>query len=135
MPTKMQRPPGEDEGIAGGGADPRRSSFARAFAEALHDSGISQSELSTRSGVAQPTLSQWKNGHITPETPDTVFAVERALGTAPGFLSRHLGYLPIEAVPADWRAGLARDPNVDDTIRRAILAIIEKFEEAGDEGA
>jgi transcriptional regulator with XRE-family HTH domain len=59
-------------------------------------SGLSRSELAVELGVTEAAVSYWIAGHRLPE-PDTVFAIERVLQTPPGHLSRHLGYLPVEA--------------------------------------
>lgn len=47
-------------------------------------------------GVSVRTIQSWVRGERV-TTPSQVFALERAVGCAPGSLSRHLGYLPVPA--------------------------------------
>ena len=48
------------------------------------------------SGVSPQLVSDWKRGRRRPSA-DQVFALERALGAEPGSLSRHLGFVPVDA--------------------------------------
>lgn len=75
--------------------------FTRALVRALDESGLNQTEVARATGgaVSQGTISGWRKGNAHPQ-PDSVFAVERALGLAPGQLSRHLGYVPTHTLPA-----------------------------------
>lgn len=136
MPTETDQTVSEDKDDAGG-RDPRRDAFARAFTEALRDSGLSQTELAAKTGLAQATISEWKTGEAAPRTPDITFALERALKVPPGHLSQHLGYVPAEILEDNWLAGLLGDPQVDHRLRRVLLAFIREFGghgEAGREG-
>lgn len=87
--------------------------FGRALDEALTIRGLTQTEVATRLGTTQSTVSAWKRGQCEPDM-DTVFALEELLGLRPGHLSRHLGYLPVTVEIAL--------PTVEDTISRSDLA-------------
>jgi len=65
--------------------------------------------------MTQSAVWQWEEGKVSPR-PETVAALEQALGLQPGALAQRLGYLPagggdtvtasvIEAIEADPRLG------------------------------
>lgn len=104
-------------------ADERRAAFADALIEALNVRRKTQQALGEALGVKQPTVSGWIRREAEP-TPETVFAIERALELPPGHLSRHLGYLPPEAVkapPATFEAVVTGDPLLEDYVKRALI--------------
>ncbi len=100
--------------------------FGEALRRALAAAGTSQRDLATELGLSsQSVVSQWISGTHEP-SPSRVFAVEEALHLAPGTLSRLLGYLPLEAVPAlDVPAAVAADPALSAQNRAAVLAVYE----------
>lgn len=70
--------------------------------------------------ISQSVVSEWVNGSRTPD-PQTVFALEVALGQQPGSLSRLLGYLPADAVAATTvEEAIDADPALDARARRAL---------------
>lgn len=73
------------------------SEFGRALKQELRANRRTQSWLADQVGVSGAAVSQWVRGTTEP-TRDMVFSAERALGLAPGTLSRSLGYLPTDAV-------------------------------------
>lgn len=68
--------------------------FSCALGALLRDA--TQAAVAARVGVSPQLVSDWKRGRRRP-APGQVFALERALGAAPGELSRHLGFVPIDA--------------------------------------
>jgi transcriptional regulator with XRE-family HTH domain len=74
----------------------RRGMFRTAIGDALAVVDVSRGEVAQSLGVTEAAVSYWLAGQRVPD-PDTVFALERRLGCAPGELSRHLGYVPAEA--------------------------------------
>lgn len=108
----------------------RRARFGEALAAALGVRSITQRDLGARlGGVTQSSISAWRSGHAEP-LPDTVFAAERVLGLRPGTLSRHLGYVPNEALdkpPSSFDQVVAEDPLLDVVQKRALLAVYREF--------
>lgn len=84
-------------------------------------------DVARRSGVAQSTISTWTTGGGASASPVTVFAVERALGVPPGHLSRHLGFMPVEACDeptVDTAYAIQNDPAIrDDVDRKGLLML------------
>src|SRR5688500_13111052 len=80
-----------------------RALFGRAVSEELGTTPRKElaAQVAKLSGesVSESAVSQWITGTNEP-TRRKVFAIEKALGVQPGTLSRHLGYLPVDAVPA-----------------------------------
>lgn len=106
----------------------RWRAFGRALSDALAQSRKTQTAVAKAIGVSTSTLSDWKLGKSEPERPAVTFALERELGVDPGHLSRHLGYVPAEAAARSWRNALVHDPEIDDRIREALLAVIRALE-------
>ncbi len=76
-----------------------RQAFGTAVAGALAVRDLTQRALADALGVKQPTVSAWLSGESEPASA-VVFELERVLELPPGHLSRHLGYLPPDAVGA-----------------------------------
>lgn len=93
---------------------------------------ISQTELAAEVGrdlgrkpLSQPWVSEIRRG-IKEPTVDVAFAIERVLGAKPGQLSRHLGYLPLDAKASTTvRSAIEADPMLDERGRRSLLAAYE----------
>lgn len=62
--------------------------------------------------VTGSAIGAWERGENAP-TRDKVFALEQALGCSPGWLSRHLGYLPPSDGDSDERSITPQDPQVE----------------------
>jgi transcriptional regulator with XRE-family HTH domain len=73
-----------------------RHQFGGLLALALKALGMKQEDLARALGTTQSSVSGWINGKYEPAAT-TVFTIERRLGLEPGYLSRPLGYLPLEA--------------------------------------
>lgn len=94
--------------------------------------GMTQSDLSEalNGRVAQSTISEWKRGQSEPSTPAVTFEVELALGVAPGYLSKHLGYIPPLSV-GQLEAALLLVDDVDENWRQALLALAREIKRQG----
>jgi transcriptional regulator with XRE-family HTH domain len=103
--------------------------FTEALIAALDRSGLNQSEVARRTDglVSQGTISTWRTGNAKPQ-PDGVFAVERALGLPGGSLSKHLGYLPVDAdtQAVDVISAIEADPVLDDMQRDMLIGLYER---------
>lgn len=102
----------------------RRRAFGTALAEAMSVRQMTQQELAELLGVTQSAVSAWRTAEAEPG-PAIVFACERAIGTGPGMLSRHLGYYPPEALKGATSVEEAakRDELLDDAGKRAVIAV------------
>jgi transcriptional regulator with XRE-family HTH domain len=105
----------------------------RAFASAVSAQidGMSRADLAShvalKSGesVSEAAISQWTTGKNEP-TRRKVFALESVLGVPPGSLSRHLGYLPTDAVPAvSPEEAIAADTSLLSDTRAMLIAALE----------
>lgn len=102
----------------------RLKAFGEALQGAMRSAGINQRDLAEMIGnTSQGGVSGWVTGKSAPDTPDDVFAIERALEVVPGSLSRHLGFLPPDAVrvAAAFEEVVADDPQLDDEDRSFLL--------------
>lgn len=108
-------------------ADQRHLTFGRQLAAARAAARVTQEDLAARLGVKQSTVSGWENGVNSPEEIETTFQIERLLGVNPGELSRHLGYLPVEAVQiaGSFEDAITGDPLLDDADRSALRNVYE----------
>lgn len=97
--------------------------FGRALREARTVKGVTQDDLAEALGLKQPTVAAWEQGISAPNTVAITFAVERALRARPGSLSRHLGYLPPEAVKsvATVESSILEDPALSPAEREMLL--------------
>lgn len=89
--------------------------FGEELEEALRSRGMSHAMLASTLGVAKSTVFTWRSG-LSEAPYDLVFEMEQELQLPPGYLSHHLGYLPVESdyVPVQvGRRGPVRDPLAD----------------------
>lgn len=87
-------------------------------------------EITGRKRPDPTTVTKWIKGEYGPPDPDVVFAVEEALGQAPGSMSQVLGYLPVAHDgdhPGGVVAALDRDPRLTVMGRRVVLKVYEEF--------
>jgi transcriptional regulator with XRE-family HTH domain len=95
---------------------PMRLAFIDALFAIMKQKGISQRQVATDLGWSTHTrFTKWGHGISEPE-PDEVFEIERYLLVHPGTLSRHLGYLPLEAEKASRPTGFEAIVQADDMI-------------------
>ena len=105
------------------------AAFGRALGDVMERRGISQTELAAEVGrhmgrkpLSQPWVSEIRRGIKTPP-PEVAIAMERVLRVRPGQLTRHLGFLPLEAV--DSRTvldAIEDDPRLDERAKRSLAA-------------
>lgn len=62
--------------------------------------GVDVAGLAAVLGVGERTIRSWARAERS-TSPDVVFALEDRLAAAPGTLSRHLGYLPLDRDEAE----------------------------------
>jgi transcriptional regulator with XRE-family HTH domain len=108
-------------------AEERRRAFGDALREAMSVQKMRQDDLASILGVRQPTVSGWINAISPPDSSEIVFAIEKALKLRPGALSRHLGFLPVEAVKTSTsvRAAVMDDPALSADEKSMLLAAYE----------
>jgi transcriptional regulator with XRE-family HTH domain len=101
----------------------RRLAFGQALRVAMEQAGVSQTELAKHVGLTQAGVSEWVLGNSEPKDREITYEIERFLGVPPGFLSRHLNYLPASlAVAGSVEKAIAEDPQLSDEMKRALLA-------------
>jgi transcriptional regulator with XRE-family HTH domain len=106
----------------------RRKAFATSLANAMSVRGVVQRQFATDMGVSQGSVSGWVGGEYEP-LPDVVFAIESKLDLPPGHLSRHLGYVPLDAaVPSiTLEEAVLADPDLDNRFKKALLASLHAY--------
>lgn len=106
------------------GDQPRGVVFGQALDKALTVRGLKQVDVAAALDTTQSTVSAWKRGQCLPDM-DTVFGIERLLELRPGHLSRHLGYLPLEAETArpTVEDAIAQSTEVDEAGAKATLIV------------
>jgi len=92
---------------------------------------MKQEDLARSLGTTQSSVSGWINGKYEPAA-GTVFTIERSLGMDPGFLSRPLGYLPVEpaARPVSVEAAIAESQNLDEEDKAALASVYRALSKA-----
>lgn len=105
-----------------------RRRFGAALEQALTLRRRSQKEVGDALGTTQSSVSAWKAGESEPSYA-TVFGLERYLRLPPGFLSRHLGYVPVEAIDQAVTVEdlIMSDPLLDEAGKRAVLAVYREL--------
>lgn len=86
--------------------------------------GIEVAKIERRTDpFTQAAVSGWL-AKLENVQPDRMFAIEKALGRMPGSLSRHLGYVPADAVPAlSVPAAIDADVSLDAIARGYLLDV------------
>jgi transcriptional regulator with XRE-family HTH domain len=117
--TEVSQPAGARDGEG-------RLRFGRLLANALKARGMKQEDLAGSLGTTQSSVSGWINGKYEPAA-ETVFAIERTLAMDPGFLSRPLGYLPLEAVSGTVgvEAAITHSPLLADDEKVVLVSLYE----------
>lgn len=94
--------------------------FAAALRSALDAWPGRDHEAAKAAGISPERLSQYATGRHEPPRA-TVFAIERVLKLKPGGLSRHLGYLPIDARSIRSLEDIVdAEPGVPDFVKRTV---------------
>jgi transcriptional regulator with XRE-family HTH domain len=117
-------------GEVDGGA---RRRFGRLLADALKIRRLKQEDLAARLGTTQSSVSGWINGKYEPAA-ETIFAIERALDLEPGYLSRPLGYLPLEAAtrPMSVEVAITESAVLGDEEKAALIGMYQVLVNRGD---
>lgn len=115
--------------------DDAREAFRTTIGHRLRELGGAQTWLGEELGahlgtkaVSQSAVSAWIQGTSTPE-PAVVFGLEHVLGLRPGQLSRHLGYLPVDAKPpvGGVEQAIRDDATLPTAARKALLAAVREL--------
>ena len=104
---------------------PELQAFASALFDALRAKEITQGQLAAELDTSQSMISTWING-IYEMPRDLLFQTEKLLAVPPGYLSRHLGYRPLDESaerPASAQEAILLDPLLDDAGRHTLLAL------------
>lgn len=112
--TKQGKPPKNPRGLA---------AFSAALSDSLAVRGVTKAELAERIGKSPSAVVNWTLGRDMP-SPDTVFAIEDALGLAGGHLSRLLGFCPCdESAPSTVEEAVMADPKLPSEQKRLLVGI------------
>lgn len=103
-----------------------RVRFGALLARALKVRTMKQEDLAVLLGTTQSSISGWINGKYEPAAA-TVFTIERTLNMEPGYLSRVLGYLPVQAEsrPVRVDAVIAESSLLDDEDKAVLISLFE----------
>lgn len=85
---------------------------------AAYAARLTQTELASRLGVAQNTISRWSTGEVEPRLDD-IAAIEDACGLARGHILRAAGFVATGEQPED---ALAADHRLDAARRELLVA-------------
>ena len=114
-------------------SEQQRRAFGAAVEAAMYAARISSfADLSRRLaevGVErhEQTVGQWCKGLAEPRRSE-VFAIERVCEVEPGTLSRHLGYVPVDADPTVTLDQLiAADPDLTEQDRHLVLGVLRSI--------
>lgn len=99
----------------------QRRAFGLALRNTMEVRGLAQRALGEMLGLSQPAVSAWLCGTAEPSA-GAVFLMEEKLGTAPGTLSRILGYLPTTAVKSV--AGVEVAVMADEQLSSEVKAVL-----------
>jgi transcriptional regulator with XRE-family HTH domain len=97
---------------------------------------MKQEDLAGMLGTTQSSVSGWINGKYEPAA-ETVFTIERSLDMDPGYLSRPLGYLPVEAVSGTIgvEAAITHSPLLADEEKVVLVSLYELLAAKREDGA
>lgn len=95
---------------------------------AREDAGLTLEEVGDKVGTTAQAVAHYEHPGRRKLEPAKVFALERAIGTRPGELSRFLGYMPVDAesIPdCSVTDAIAADPSLTPEARRALRAVYQ----------
>lgn len=98
--------------------------FAAALRQALGTHAMSHAELARRINRSPSAISNYTIGRDAPG-PETVFAIEQALGLAGGYLSRLLGFCPCESGhdPPGFEEAVLADPALPVEHKKTLIGL------------
>ena len=113
----------------------QRIAFGAALKDACERAGFGSSvklaKALTDAGrpFDQTLCAGWMRGSSEPRR-DVVVLLEQLTGTPPGGLSRHLGWLPLDAATfPDAEMAILADPGLDPTEAKALVAALRTFKQ------
>ena len=95
-----------------------RKAFGSALVDAIRSAGLTVPKLAELVGVSDDAVRKWTYGN-PPTDPQRVFTIERHVEVSPGELSRHLGYLPVDA-GVSVLAAIDADPRLPEVAKRLL---------------
>lgn len=107
-------------------------SFGRALTAALEAKGLTSGALLSLTTASSPesrrrVVTKWMRGEVEPSRPK-VLALEVTLGLDPGTLSRHLGWVPVDAQGLPTvEASILADGELTPTQKNILLAALQDF--------
>jgi hypothetical protein len=116
-------------------SEEQRIAFGAALLEACERSGFGSSvKLAAKldeagSPYSQTLCSAWIRGASEPRR-DVIMLIEELTGTPPGGLSRHLGWLPLNAGNfPDAETAILADPGLDPSEAKALVAALRSMKQ------
>jgi hypothetical protein len=113
----------------------QRIAFGAALLDACDRAGFGSSvKLAAKlneagSPFSQTLCNRWINGSAEPRR-DVVLLIEQLAGVAPGGLSRHLGWLPVDAASfPDAEMAILADPGLDPSEAKALIAALRSMKQ------
>lgn len=97
------------------------AAFVAALNDAIHAAQITHKRLADATDWTTDYIRKITRGERIPK-PQGVFALEEALKLRPGELSRHLGFVPVDAAGSVVEA-IEADPDLSSEARRHLLAL------------
>jgi hypothetical protein len=114
-------------------SDEQRKAFGVALEAAMTAADIRSAADLHRRGIlagmekTQSSFAHWLRGQSEPSRPE-VLTLEEICEVEPGYLSRHLGWIPVAADPETTVEQLIlADPDLTDASRTILLALLEKL--------
>lgn len=95
--------------------------------QARQRAGLTQTALSSATGIPQSTISVFERGEAEPG-PEAVFAMEDALNLKSGSLSQLLGFARIGVeVSTSIEVAISLDPSLDEPARQLLIQLYERL--------
>jgi hypothetical protein len=116
-------------------SEEQRAAFGAALLDACERSGFGSSvKLAAKltkagSPYSQTLCSAWIRGSSEPRR-DVVILIEQLTGTDPGGLSRHLGWLPVDAATfPDAELAILADPGLEPHEAKGLVAALRTLKQ------
>lgn len=111
------------------------ASFADALKTARGDRSTAEVVRELPGYTSNKAINNWERGDSPPKPP-TIFGLERALGVQPGHLSRHLGFVPLDADALECTvdAAISGDERLTADQREALRNTYRLFITQGSDG-
>jgi hypothetical protein len=113
----------------------QRAAFGHALIEAAAIASVDLDELlaiASKSKIdsAKKVVYHWRTGEREPSRPQ-VEELERLLKLSPGSLSRHLGWVPLEAAESEGiELAILRNETLTEGQKQALLQILATFRDS-----